>query len=117
MSETRLVNRKHTDTFSVDIGRANYGKSHMNNTPVGKPGWLGNPYPEREYGREKCIELFRSDFEERILSDPDFRIAVSELDGETLACYCKPKPCHGDVIVEYIRFLRSDDGDDGGREQ
>lgn len=99
----RLVNQKHSDNYTVDIGRADNGNSHMNNTEVGKPGWIGNPYPESEYGRERCIELFRSDFEERIESDEEFRQAVENLRGEILGCYCKPKPCHGDVIIEYLQ--------------
>jgi len=105
--QTRLVNQEWSDRFTVDIGRANNGESHMNNTPVGEPGWLGNPYPESEYGRDCCIELFREDFEKRIESDPEFRSAVENLRGETLGCYCKPKPCHGDVILGYIRSVHA----------
>lgn len=101
--ETRLVNQEWAERWTVDIGRANNGESHMNNTEVGKPGWLGNPYPESEYGRDRCIELFRQDFMDRVESDPEFRKAVLRLQGETLGCYCKPKPCHGDVILAYIR--------------
>jgi hypothetical protein len=25
---------------------------------------------------------------------------VSELKGKILGCWCKPKPCHGDILVE-----------------
>lgn len=100
---TRVVNRKEEE-FTVDIGRSG-GTNHMNNTPVGEPGWIGNPYPEAEYGRERCIELFREDFHDRLQSDPEFRRAVENLQGEVLGCYCKPRPCHGDVIVEFLRSL------------
>jgi len=96
----QVVNRE-SSHFTVSIGRQD--GNHMNNTPVGDPGWLGNPYPKSQYGREKCIELFRADFEERLASDAEFRAAVEDLRGEILGCYCKPKACHGDVIVEYIR--------------
>ena len=27
------------------------------------------------------------------------------LDGETLGCYCKPKACHGDIIIETIEYI------------
>jgi hypothetical protein len=27
---------------------------------------------------------------------------VAQLSGKTLVCFCKPKMCHGDAIVEYI---------------
>lgn len=100
--QTELVNQHKTNSYDIDIGRADNGQSHMNNTEAGEPGWIGNPYPESEHGREKCIELFREDFEERIASDPEFRNAVENLRGKTLGCWCSPKPCHGDVIIEYI---------------
>lgn len=99
---TKLVNQKRADAFDVDIGRADYGESNMNNTPVGEPGWLGNPYPKGDHGREECIELFREDFVERLQADPEFRSAVEDLQGKTLGCYCKPKACHGDVILEFL---------------
>ncbi|QLH82344.1 DUF4326 domain-containing protein [Halosimplex pelagicum] len=99
---TEVVNQKHTDDFDIDIGRADRGQSNMNNTPIGESGWLGNPYPKSDHGREKCIELFREDFVERLQNDPEFRSAVKDLQGKTLGCYCKPKACHGDVIVRFI---------------
>ena len=27
---------------------------------------------------------------------------LHELDGKILGCWCKPKPCHGDVIAELV---------------
>ncbi len=99
--DTRVVNQK-TSKYSVDIGRSNNGDSHMNNTEIGDPGWLGNPYPESVHGRDKCIELFRVDFINRLQNDKEFNKAVERLEGETLGCHCKPKPCLGDVIKEFI---------------
>lgn len=100
---TELVNQKRTDEYEVDIGRSNRGENHMNNTPTGEPGWLGNPYKKEDYGREECIERFREDFIKRLENDPEFRSAVENLQGKTLGCWCKPKPCHGDVILEFLR--------------
>ncbi|MBI3972630.1 MAG: DUF4326 domain-containing protein [Chloroflexi bacterium] len=34
------------------------------------------------------------------LSRPDLLTALPELRGKTLSCWCKPKPCHGDVLVD-----------------
>ena len=28
------------------------------------------------------------------------------LDGKRLGCYCKPKPCHGDVLVELVKIAK-----------
>ena len=30
-------------------------------------------------------------------------IELAELDGAILGCWCAPKPCHGDVLVEFAR--------------
>lgn len=103
---TEVVNQKHTDEFDINIGRANHGQNNMNNTPIGEPGWLGNPYPKSDHGRKKCIDLFREDFVERLQNDAEFRDAIENLAGKTLGCYCKPKACHGDVIRKFI-----EDGD------
>lgn len=27
---------------------------------------------------------------------------IHELEGKTLGCWCKPKPCHGDILVELL---------------
>ncbi len=101
--KTTLVNQRNTGEFDIDIGRADNGRSHLLNTAVGEPGWLGNPYRESDgYSREKAVEKYRKAFRDR-LEDEEFREAVEDLRGKTLACWCTPKACHGDVIVEYIR--------------
>lgn len=82
----------------------------MLNTSIGKKGWMGNPYPESEYGRIECIRRFANDFQDRLESDPEFRNAVDQLEGETLGCYCKPKACHGDVIRNYLEGRKLFDG-------
>jgi hypothetical protein len=99
---TEVVNVINGNEFDEYIGRSD-GDSHMNNTPIGEPGWIGNPYRENEYGRQRCIELFRRDFHDRLNEDPEFREAVESLEGKTLACWCDPKDCHGRVIVEYLK--------------
>ena len=101
--KTVLVNQKQTSEFDVDIGRGDSGQSHLQNTDVGEPGWLGNPYRMSDgYSREEAVSKYRKAFRDR-LEDDEFRSAVEDLRGKTLACYCAPKACHGDVIVEYIR--------------
>lgn len=68
---------------------------------------FGNPFrmekDSGEYTREGCIEAYREWFCETFQDDPEFRAAVESLRGKTLGCYCKPKPCHGDVILKYLR--------------
>ena len=68
---------------------------------------FGNPFRLEEdggdYTREESVKAYRDWFIEKIESDDEFREAVEELRGETLGCWCKPKACHGDVILTYLR--------------
>jgi hypothetical protein len=65
-------------------------------------GCFGNPFPVQRYGRDKCIELHREYFLKRVESDEPFRQAVLSLNGKRIGCFCKPLPCHGDVIKEWL---------------
>lgn len=101
------------DDYDVYVGRGEGGDAHMNNTPVGERGWLGNPYPKEEYGRTECIERFREDFENRLEDDPAFRRAVRSLAGKTLGCWCQrldedSPACHAEVIAEHAARLAGD---------
>lgn len=101
--ETELVNQRRTSEYDVDIGRGDNGESNIQNTEPGEPGWLGNPFAMSDgWSREEAVERYREAFRDR-LDDPEFRAAVEELHGKTLACWCTPRSCHGDVILEYLR--------------
>ena len=101
-----VVNVARADEYDVYIGRGRGGEAHMNNTPVGQRGWLGNPYKMGEDGsRLEVIEQFEEDFWDRLEEDEEFRGAVMELAGETLACWCAPKACHGSVIAQAVARL------------
>jgi len=67
---------------------------------------FGNPFRLKKdggkYTRRESIEAFRFYFSKRLDYDPEFREKVKELKGKKLGCWCKPKPCHGDVIKEYL---------------
>ena len=62
----------------------------------------GNPFTVFKFGRELCIVLYKTWFDFKIIHDREFRQAIHRLKGKTLACYCKPKNCHGDVILNYL---------------
>lgn len=77
---------------------------------IGRPSKFGNPMRigERIDGkpdpvsRGEAIAWFREYFKAKLKIDPKFKVAVEALRGKVLGCYCKPLPCHGDVIVEYL---------------
>jgi len=77
------------DPSYVYIGRAGRGMD----------GYFGNPFPG---SGGSSLPKYREYFLSRLGSDPEFKRRVLELDGKTLVCFCKPSPCHGDVIKEWV---------------
>jgi len=64
---------------------------------VGRPSKWGNPYKVgRDGTREEVIEKYRA----HILASPELLAAIPELKGKVLGCWCKPQPCHGDILAE-----------------
>lgn len=65
---------------------------------VGRPGFWGNPFKVGYDGtREAVIKKYR----DWLLNQPDkIAAAKAHLRGKVLACWCAPKPCHGDVLLE-----------------
>ena len=71
---------------------------------IGRPSIWGNPFSHKEgtkaqfkvSSRQEAVEKFH----EWILTKPELLARVKELRGKTLACWCKPLACHGDVLAE-----------------
>jgi Domain of unknown function (DUF4326) len=59
----------------------------------------GNPFKiGRDGTRDDVIRKYREYFSTSPLMQD-----LDELRGKILVCWCSPLPCHGDVLVEYIR--------------
>lgn len=66
---------------------------------IGRPSKWGNPFIIGKDGnRKEVIERYR----EYIKGRKDLLAALEEIKGKALGCWCKPQPCHGDVLVELI---------------
>lgn len=64
---------------------------------IGRPSKWGNPFVVgRDGTREQCIAKYRV----WLLNQPALVAALPELRGKVLGCWCAPKSCHGDVLVE-----------------
>lgn len=97
---TKVVNIKDKPTphYDVYIGRANK--------------WFGleaskwaNPYVlKKEEARGSTLERY----EAYVRSRPDLMAALPELEGKVLGCYCKPKPCHGDILIKLLNEVVGD---------
>lgn len=70
---------------------------------IGRGTIWGNPYSVEEFGRVKCIQLYREYIQHAIDTQPENILPeLQKLKGKVLGCWCKPKMCHGDVLIEFI---------------
>jgi hypothetical protein len=73
-----------------------------------RPSKWGNPYTHIKNRntraefivdtRKEAIEKYK----EYILNTPELLNSLDELKDKKLGCICKPKSCHGDILVELI---------------
>jgi hypothetical protein len=72
---------------------------------VGRGSKWGNPFSHKEGTLAKEIVANREEaiqkFEEYLLSNQELMNSLDELKGKVLGCWCKPKSCHGDVLLKY----------------
>ena len=66
---------------------------------IGRGSIWGNPFKIGQDGdREEVIKKYRN----YIKNKPYLLNRIHELKGKTLGCFCKPKACHGDVLIELL---------------
>lgn len=75
-------------------------------TYIGRPSRWGNPFnlenAKDDEARRDVIERYKVWFLQKVESDPEFRESVESLRGADLGCWCAPRACHGDVIIEWL---------------
>ena len=65
---------------------------------IGRPSPWGNPF---EIGKDGNREEVIAKYEERLKTQPELIEKIKkELKGKDLVCFCNPKPCHGDVLIQ-----------------
>ena len=85
--ECKVVNLR-KERYDVYIGR---GSKWGNKFVIGKDG-----------DREEVVRKYK----EWLLQNKELLGYLHELKGKVLGCFCKPKACHGDVLVELVNELR-----------
>lgn len=77
---------------------------------IGRPSKWGNPYTHKQDGktlakyivknRKEAVEAYREWITKgegkHLMKD------LCELKGKVLGCWCKPQPCHGEVLSELV---------------
>lgn len=85
---------------------------------IDRPSPLGNPY---RIGQDGSREQVIAAYERYLAGRPDLLALIPGLRGKRLGCWCRPLPCHGDVlarmadgpeaaIMEIYRALSPGDG-------
>lgn len=62
-----------------------------------------NPFPFKQYGREKSLNLYR----EMLESSPSLLNDLFLLTNKILGCKCYPKVCHGNILIEKLKQLEN----------
>jgi len=71
---------------------------------IGRPSKWGNPFSiGRDGSRSQVIQKYR----DWIVHQDELLDSLHELRGKRLGCWCKPKDCHGDVLVKLIEHMES----------
>jgi hypothetical protein len=85
MASTRRTKVVHCKRASFDIY-------------IGRPSKWGNPFViARDGSHEQVIDKYRA----YVLGNATLLAAAkSELKAKVLGCWCAPRSCHGDVLVE-----------------
>lgn len=87
---TKVVNKQTTNNYDLYIGRG---------TPWGNPFAISHGEgPDRA----DVIEKYKEFFNEKIETDENFKRGIIGMRGLRIGCFCKPAPCHGDVIANYL---------------
>ena len=99
---TRVVNIKKEEQYQSM-------KSNPEYEYIGRGSRWGNPYSifeieeleEGEDPRDLVVSNFKYDFD----NDKLFNLKKEEvfsLAGKRLGCFCKPLPCHGDILADFL---------------
>ena len=71
---------------------------------IGRGSKWGNPFSHKKGTLAEHVVGSREEaitkYEEYLLNNQELVNALSELKGKTLGCWCKPKACHGDVLLK-----------------
>ena len=101
---TEVVNKYKVDMSDPDV------------VYIGRGSIWGNPFSHKEgtkaiwkcTTREESIENYRHHLWAAITEGDITKDMLLELDGKRLACYCKPKACHGDILVKAIEWAKGE---------
>jgi len=94
----RVVNQKHAQ-YTVYIGRSGRGAFSVLGNPVIRGDLCPVCGQVHDY-RGDTLPCFERYARARMETDSSYRAAILALTGQVLGCFCKPGPCHGDILIK-----------------
>lgn len=91
------------EKYDIYIGRARSGE---------KPNKWCNPFKlnnsKDDNERSEVLEKYRKHLWDQIKKGFITKEELLTLEGKRLGCFCKPKACHGDIIVKAVKWAKGD---------
>lgn len=74
---------------------------------IGRGSIWGNPFTVEKYGRNGCIDKYENYIRDKLRNNPEMWQELQKLEGKVLGCFCKPKRCHGDILVKILEEIKT----------
>ncbi len=116
------IKEKTSDVRAIHVRESKkYEDEGWNVVFVGRPSIYGNPFRIGQDGsREEVIEKFEGYLADNIKEDTSMYTWLVRLqlcyevgDRIALACYCKPKACHADVLARFVAGITREEAERG----
>lgn len=91
------VVNKYKEPFDVYIGRGSVWGNDYSHLPETKAS-------HKVDTRDEAVECYRDQLWDSICSGKITIDMLKSLNGKRLGCFCKPKSCHGDIIVKAVEW-------------
>lgn len=96
---TKVINIKEVPSnWEMD-----YRYQYIGRKGKGQDGYWGNPFKLSDNAiRGSSLNKYENYLVNKLKTDERFNQSFYALKGVTLVCFCKPEPCHGDVMKKYL---------------
>jgi hypothetical protein len=99
---TKIVNIKQ-NKCDIYIGRDNTSREHYGNPFSYNPAW-GIECNSREDSITRYSLWLKGNYPDIEPKRREWILShLEELKGKILGCFCKPLPCHGDVLIKLLK--------------
>lgn len=83
---------------------------------IGRGSIWGNPFTHIPHGtkaefvvhsRDEAIDKYEHYIRDKLQNNPEMWQELQKLEGKVLGCFCKPKRCHGDILVKILEEIKT----------